>query len=154
MKLRIAQLAPPFVAVPPPHYGGTERVISLLTEELVWRGHQVTLFASGDSQTEAELVPVVPTALWQQPDVEPLVGMTLALGACFERASEFDVIHSHLDVAAFPTARLSPTPTVHTLHGRLDWPLLDTLYAAYSDIPVVSISASQRRPLPHANWLA
>lgn len=152
--LRIAQLAPPFVPVPPPQYGGTERVVSLLTEELVRRGHHVTLFASGDSRTAAELVPVVPAALWQQPGVDPVIALSLALGACYGRAGEFDLIHSHVDGIAFAPASLCATPTVHTLHGRLDVPLLDALYATYDDAPVVSISQSQRRPLPRAHWLA
>ena len=152
--LRIAQLAPPFLPVPPPQYGGTERVVALLTEELVRRGHRVTLFASGDSQTTARLVPTVPTAVWAQPDQPPAVALALALGACYGQAAEFDVIHSHVDLAAFPVARVSPTPTLHTLHGRLDLPALAPVYAAYPDIALVSISASQRRPLPQANWLA
>jgi glycosyltransferase involved in cell wall biosynthesis len=152
--LRIAQLAPPFVSIPPPRYGGTERVISLLTEELVRRGHRVTLFASGDSRTAAELVPVVPDALWQRRDVNPVLAISLALGTCYGRAHEFDIIHSHVDAVAFAPARLCATPTVHTLHGRLDVPLLGALYATYVEAPVVSISQSQRRPLPHARWLA
>jgi glycosyltransferase involved in cell wall biosynthesis len=152
--LRIAQLAPPFVAVPPPRYGGTERVVALLTDELVRRGHHVTLFASGDSRTAAELVPVVPQALWQRREGDPVIALALALGACYGRAAEFDVVHSHLDSVAFAPARLCATPTLHTLHGRLDVPLLGALYATYADAPVVSISDSQRRPGPHARWWA
>jgi glycosyltransferase involved in cell wall biosynthesis len=152
--LRIAQLAPPFVPVPPSRYGGTERVVSLLTEELVRRGHQVTLFASGDSQTTAELVPVVPDALWQRRDVDPVLAMALTLGTCYGQADAFDVIHSHVDATAFAPASLCATPTVHTLHGRLDLPILPALYRAYADAPVVSISHSQRRPLPQARWWA
>ncbi len=140
--------------MPPPQYGGTERVVSLLTEELVRRGHRVTLFASGDSQTAAELVPVVPEALWQRPDVEPVIALSLALGACYGLAAEFDVIHSHVDAIGFAPARLCATPSLHTLHGRLDVPLLGALYETYAEVPVVSISQSQRRPLPHARWLA
>ncbi|HZR99161.1 MAG TPA: glycosyltransferase family 4 protein [Chloroflexota bacterium] len=152
--LRIAQLAPPFVSIPPPRYGGTERVVSLLTEELVRRGHHVTLFASGDSRTAADLVPVVPEALWEQRGIDPTLALFMALGACYGRAREFDVIHSHVDAAAFAPAALCATPSVHTLHGRLDLPLLGPLYTMYADTPVVSISHSQRRPLPHARWLA
>jgi glycosyltransferase involved in cell wall biosynthesis len=152
--LRIAQLAPPFVPVPPPRYGGTERVVSLLTEELVRRGHHVTLFASGDSETAAELVPVVPEALWQRRDVDPVLALALALGTCYGQAADFDVIHSHVDAGAFAAASLCATPTVHTLHGRLDLPLLGALYATYAAAPVVSISHSQRRPIAHARWLA
>jgi len=151
--LRIAQLAPPFVPVPPAKYGGTERVVSLLTEELVRRGHSVTLFASGDSSTSAELVPTVPRALWDQDMSNPAAALALAVGACYGRAREFDVIHSHLDFAAFPAARLSPIPTLHTLHGRLDLAPLSALYTAYSDLALVSISQSQRRPQPNASWL-
>src|SRR5579884_1408260 len=151
--LRIAQLAPPFMPVPPTKYGGTERVVSLVTEELVRRGHAVTLFASGDSRTAAELVPVVPAGLWGRDMSNPYVGIALALGACYGRAREFDVIHAHLDISAFPAARLAPTPTVHTLHGRLDLPALRPLYAAYRDMALISISNNQRRPLSWASWI-
>src|SRR6266849_6039051 len=151
--LRIAQLAPPFVSIPPAKYGGTERIVSLLTEELVRRGHAVTLFASGDSRTAAELVPIVPAGLWGRERADPNVGLALALGAGYGRAADFDIIHAHLDFAAFPAARLSLTPSVHTLHGRLDLPALQPLYAAYHDMTLVSISNSQRRPLPCARWL-
>jgi glycosyltransferase involved in cell wall biosynthesis len=151
--LRIAQLAPPFVPVPPTKYGGTERVVSLLTEELVRRGHSVTLFASGDSSTSAELVPTVPNALWERDMTNPAAALALAVGTCYGRAREFDVIHSHVDFAAYPAARLAPTPSLHTLHGRLNLPGLTTLYASYSDMALVSISDSQRRPLPRASWL-
>jgi glycosyltransferase involved in cell wall biosynthesis len=152
--LRIAQLAPPFVPVPPSKYGGTERVVSLITEELVRRGHSVTLFASGDSSTAAELVPTVPDALWERDMSNPAAALALAVGTCYGRAREFDVIHSHLDFAAYPAARLAPTPTLHTLHGRLDLAPLAALYAAYPDMALVSISDSQRRPVPRASWLA
>jgi glycosyltransferase involved in cell wall biosynthesis len=151
--LRIAQLAPPFVPVPPTKYGGTERVVSLLTEELVRRGHTVTLFASGDSSTSAELVPTVPDALWERDMTNPAAALALAVGTSYGRAREFDVIHSHVDFAAYPAARLSPTPSLHTLHGRLNLPSLRALYASYSDMALVSISDSQRRPLPRASWL-
>jgi glycosyltransferase involved in cell wall biosynthesis len=154
MKLHVAQLAPPFVPVPPPKYGGTERVVSLLTEELVRRGHDVTLFASGESHTSANLVPIVPESLWNQPGMDALTALSLAVAECFRRASDFDVIHSHVDSVAFAPSRLCATPSVHTLHGRLDLPLLPALFAAYDDVPVISISHSQRRPLPHARWLA
>src|SRR5581483_3651903 len=123
--MRIAQVAPPFVSVPPPRYGGTERVVSLLTEELVRRGHEVTLFASGDSTTRARLIPTVDTALWRQPEVrDSLVYWSITLGEAYRHAArgEFDVIHSHLDFLAWPCAALSATPTVTTLHGRLDLP--------------------------------
>ena len=154
--MRIAQVAPPFESVPPALYGGAERVISLLTEELVQRGHDVTLFASGDSTTAARLIPTVDTALWRQPGASDAdVFWATTLGEVYRRAArgEFDVVHSHLDLHAFPCAGLVSTPTVTTLHGRLDLPDLPRLYARFPDVPVVSISASQRAPLPDAHWI-
>jgi glycosyltransferase involved in cell wall biosynthesis len=154
--MRIAQVAPPFQSVPPAGYGGTERVVSLLTEELVQRGHEVTLFASGDSSTAARLVPTVDTALWRQPEVrDPLVFWTVTVGEVYRRAArgEFDVVHSHLDFVAFPCAALVSTPTVTTLHGRLDLPDLPRLYARFPNMPVVSISDHQRTPLPRVGWV-
>jgi glycosyltransferase involved in cell wall biosynthesis len=155
--MRIAQIAAPFQSVPPARYGGTERVISLLTEELVRRGHEVTLFASGDSTTAARLIPTVPTALWREPRIsDPLVYGAVTLGEAYRRAArgEFDVIHSHLDYAAFPCAALTATPTISTLHGRLDLPDLPRIYARFPTMPVVSISNQQREPLPDAGWVA
>lgn len=153
--MRIAQIAPLFEPVPPELYGGTERVVSLLTEELVRRGHEVTLFASGDSETDARLVPVTREALRRGPeDVEPNVQLMLELGLVFERANQFDIIHSHVDFFALPLARLVETPVVTTLHGRLDLPGLRTIYGRYSTAPLVSISDSQREPLPGVNWAA
>jgi glycosyltransferase involved in cell wall biosynthesis len=154
--MRIAQVAPPFQSVPPAGYGGTERVVSLLTDELVRRGHDVTLFASGDSSTSAHLVPTVDTALWRQPEVrDPLMFWSITLGEAYRRVArgEFDVVHSHLDFIAFPCAALVATPTVTTLHGRLDLPDLPRVYARFPDMPVVSISDSQRMPLPRARWV-
>jgi glycosyltransferase involved in cell wall biosynthesis len=155
--MRIAQVAPPFESVPPAHYGGTERVVSLLTEELVRRGHEVTLFASGDSTTAARLIPTVDTALWRQADTrDPLVYWTITTGEVYRRAcqGEFDLIHSHLDFLAFSCAALCATPTVTTLHGRLDLPDLRRLYARFPALPVVSISNHQRQPLPLAQWVS
>jgi glycosyltransferase involved in cell wall biosynthesis len=154
--MRIAQIAPPFESVPPTRYGGTERVVSLLTEELVRRGHEVTLFASGDSVTAARLVPTVDTALWRQDDVcDPLPYWAITIHEAYQqaRAGAFDVVHSHVDFQAFASAMLSDTPTVTTLHGRLDLPDLPRLYARFPDAGVISISDSQRRPLPMARWL-
>src|SRR5579871_6434084 len=134
--MRIAQVAPPFESVPPAHYGGTERVVSLLTEELVRRGHEVTLFASGDSTTAARLIPTVDAALWRQAAArDPLVYWAITVGEvyCHAARGEFDLIHSHLDFVAFPCAALSATPTVTTLHGRLDLPDLPRLYARFPD---------------------
>jgi glycosyltransferase involved in cell wall biosynthesis len=153
--MRIAQIAPLAEPVPPEMYGGTERVVSLLTEELVRRGHEVTLFASGDSETAARLVAVTPEALrLTGEDVDHYVSLMLELGMVFDGADQFDVIHSHVDYFALPFARHVRTPVVTTLHGRLDLPGLPTIYESYGEAPVVSISDSQRDPLPGANWVA
>jgi glycosyltransferase involved in cell wall biosynthesis len=154
--MRIAQVAPPFESVPPARYGGTERVVSVLTEELVRRGHEVTLFASGDSETAARLVPIVDRALWHQKlpyhDFTPFWSMVL--GRLVQEIDRFDVIHSHLDFFGYPLARLAPCPVVTTLHGRLDSPEMAPLYGAFPDVPVVSISDAQREPVPDAHWVA
>src|SRR5512133_3799359 len=127
--MRIAQIAPLVEPVPPELYGGTERVVSLLTEELVRRRHEVTRFASGDSDTDARLVSVTHESLRRAPeDVDPNLYLMLELGLVFERAHMFDVIHSHVDYFALPMARLVKTPVVTTLHGRLDLPGLRTIY--------------------------
>jgi glycosyltransferase involved in cell wall biosynthesis len=153
--MRIAQIAPLAEPVPPELYGGTERVVSLLTEELVRRGHEVTLFASGDSETDARLVSVTREALRRNSeDVDPNLHLMLELGLVFERAHQFDVIHSHVDYYALPLARLVKTPVVTTLHGRLDLPGLRTIYGRYNTAPLVSISDNQRDPLPAVNWAA
>ena len=153
--MRIAQLAPPAERVPPALYGGTERVVSALTEELVRRGHEVTLFASGDSRTSATLVPVCARALRLDPAVADVHVYTLReLGLAFARAGEFDVIHNHLDYFALPFARLTGAAVLTTLHGRLDLPDLPAIFGDYRDAPLVSVSASQRAPFPRANWLA
>jgi glycosyltransferase involved in cell wall biosynthesis len=155
MLLRIAQLAPPFESVPPYGYGGTERVVSTLTEELVRRGHDVTLFASGDSHTAARLVPTVPEALWR---LDPPCNDFAAHGsAIYDRIlseiDEFDLIHSHLDWMGFPLVGAARRPVVTTLHGRLDAPGLYETYRQFSSVPLISISNAQRRPLANANWL-
>jgi glycosyltransferase involved in cell wall biosynthesis len=152
--MKIAQLAPPFVRVPPERYGGCELVVSNLAEELVRRGHEVTLFASGDSRTSARLVPIAERALWDNADKpEPVAHLLIAVGRCYAMAEEFDLIHNHLDSFAYPGARASATPTLTTLHGRLDLPHLQPLYAEFRDMALVSISDAQRRPLPRARWL-
>jgi glycosyltransferase involved in cell wall biosynthesis len=155
--MRIAQIAPLYESVPPRLYGGTERVVSWLTEELVRRGHQVTLFASGDSRTAARLVAAYPRGLRLDPSPpDPFALHTIELAQAFERADDYDVIHCHVDYLAFPYARLVRTPTVHTLHGRLDLRHLLHLFAQFPEAPLVSISDSQRtalRALP-LNWLA
>ena len=153
--MRIAQLAPLAERVPPWLYGGTERVVSALTEELVRRGHEVSLFASGDSLTSAALIPVTDRALRLDPGVRDAHAYTmLELGRVFERAAEFDLIHNHLDYFAWPFARLVRTPVLTTLHGRLDLPDLPPLFRSYRDAPLVSISDDQRAPFPGANWVA
>jgi glycosyltransferase involved in cell wall biosynthesis len=154
--MRIAQVAPPLESVPPRAYGGTEHVISTLTEELVRRGHDVTLFASGDSRTAAHLVPTVERALWHSqrdyPDFAPFWAITL--GEVWRRLDEFDVVHTHLDFFGFPMASASASPVVTTLHGRLDLPQLAPLFQHFGDVPLVSISDAQRAPVPQARWVA
>lgn len=154
--MRIAQVAPPAEAVPPRGYGGTERVISWLTEELVARGHDVTLFASGDSRTAAKLVPIVPEGLRLQNALEAyLIHQLLEFEMVARRAHEFDVIHYHCDFHHFPFSRRCAVPSVTTLHGRLDLPGLGEVFAAYPEMPLVSISHAQRAPLsPDLNWHA
>jgi glycosyltransferase involved in cell wall biosynthesis len=153
--LRVGQLAPPFQSVPPVGYGGTERVISVLTEELVRRGHAVTLFASGDSTTAARLVPTIDRALWRHERYQDaLPFMTIGIDLAYRLADELDLIHNHVDGLAFPMARAHPaTPTVTTLHIRLDLPELRPLYRQFADLPLVSISDAQRAPIPRANWV-
>ena len=150
--MRIAQLAPLDEAVPPTRYGGTERVVSWLTDELVQRGHEVTLFASGDSHTAAELVPVVTRAARPKGDVESLTARMLQLGMVARHADQFDVIHSHLDVFGFPG--LIDRAAVSTMHGRLDVGLYGPLLKTFVRHPLVAISAAQRAPAPWANWCA
>jgi glycosyltransferase involved in cell wall biosynthesis len=153
--MRIAQVAPLAEAVPPKLYGGTERVVAYLTDALVELGHDVTLFASGDSATKATLSPVWPRALRLDPEVKDhFAPMFMQLETVARRAHEFDVIHSHLDYFGYPLLRRLGTPSVTTLHGRLDLPELPALYRLYGDVPVVSISNSQRVPLPEANFVA
>jgi glycosyltransferase involved in cell wall biosynthesis len=152
----IAQLAPPFETIPPVGYGGTERVVSTLTEELVRRGHEVTLFASGDSRTSARLVPTCEQALWRQVpayrDFAPMWSVTL--GKALRELDNFDVVHSHLDHFGFALTRQASTPMVSTLHGRLDLPEYQPLYREFADVPLVSISHAQRTPVPWANFVA
>lgn len=153
--MKIAQVAPLAEAVPPKLYGGTERVVAYLTDALVELGHEVTLFASGDSATKATLAPAWPRALRLDPDVKDhLAPMFMQLETVARRAHEFDVIHSHIDYLGFPLLRRLGTPSLTTLHGRLDLPELPPLYRLYCDTPVVSISDSQRAPLPEANFIA
>ena len=153
--MRIAQVAPLWESVPPKLYGGTERVVSYLTEELVRLGHDVTLFASGDSVTAARLEPICDRALRLNKgifnrDAPMMMLMEQGLG----KLNEFDVIHSHLDFLGFPLARRNPTPTVSTFHGRLDLPELQPVFREYIELPIVSISDAQRKPVSWANWQA
>lgn len=152
--LRIAQIAPLVESVPPKFYGGTERVVAYLTDALVKLGHDVTLFASGDSITKARLISVTPAALRLSNCVDQMAGNILQLQEVMDRLHEFDLLHFHTDYLHFPVTRRSHIKTLTTLHGRLDIPELKPLYQKFSDIPVISISNSQRRPLPMANWVA
>jgi glycosyltransferase involved in cell wall biosynthesis len=152
--MRIAQIAPLTEAIPPRLYGGTERVVSWLTEELVAQGHDVTLFASGDSTTKAKLEPIWPRALRLDEAVRDPMALHIAMLECVrQRAAEFDILHFHLDYLPFSLFARQPTPFVTTMHGRLDLPEHQTVFNLFSTIPVVSISDAQRRPLPQARWM-
>lgn len=152
--LRIAQVSPLFESVPPRLYGGTERVVSFLTEELVAQGHDVTLFASGDSLTSARLIPVCDQALRLNSEcVDRLANHVAMIQMVIDNLGNFDVIHYHIDYIHYPIARLSHFPHITTLHGRLNIRDLQPLYALFGEMPVVSISNSQRKPLPNLNWV-
>jgi glycosyltransferase involved in cell wall biosynthesis len=151
--MKIAQVAPLYESVPPKLYGGTERVVSYLTEELVAQGHDVTLFASGDSMTSANLAPICPEALrLDQQVVDPLPHHFVMLEEVLRQRQNFDIIHFHIDYLHFPLSRREQLVHISTLHGRLDIPDLRPLYQLYSDMPVVSISDAQREPLSWINW--
>lgn len=153
--MRIAQVSPLYESVPPKLYGGTERVVANLTEELVRQGHEVTLFASGDSATSAHLVSCCERALrLDKRCVDPLAPHFVQLEKVLARASTFDVIHFHTDYLHFPVTRRLGLPHVTTLHGRLDIADLQSLYREYASMPLVSISNAQRKPLAWCNWLA
>lgn len=153
--MHIAQVAPIAESVPPRLYGGTERVVAWLTNELVELGHRVTLFASGDSNTKADLVEVWPSALrLGRPPTDPMLAHAALLEAVAARASEFDVIHCHVDWTLLPLLTRQRTPFVTTCHGRLDLPGLDTVLQKFRSAPFVSISDRQRAPVHHANWVA
>src|SRR5262252_4893971 len=152
--MRIAQIAPLTEAVPPKLYGGTERVIHWLTEELVALGHDVTLFASGDSRTTAKLEAGWPRALRLDGAVRDANALHLAMLENVRRkAHDFDFLHFHLDYYPFSVFSRQSTPFLTTLHGRLDLPELHPIFTALPSAPVVSISNSQRRPLPQAHWV-
>jgi glycosyltransferase involved in cell wall biosynthesis len=153
--MKIAQIAPLIESVPPRLYGGTERVVSYLTEDLVAQGHQVTLFASGDSITAADLVPCCTQALRLDTAVSDVVPYyMLMLDKVRSRAAEFDVLHFHIDHFHFPIFRHLPIPSLTTLHGRQDHRDCLPFFAGFSDMPLISISEAQRAPLPHANFVA
>ena len=153
--MRIAQVAPLYESVPPKYYGGTERVVSYLTEELVRQGHEVSLFASGDSVTKARVVAACRRSLrLDEHCVDQMAHQILMLERVFQRAAQFDIVHFHVDYLHFPLSRRQPTTHVTTLHGRLDIPDLIPLYEEFRDMPVISISNDQREPLSWANWQA
>src|SRR6187431_3080812 len=153
--MKIAHVAPLYESVPPRLYGGTERIVSYLTEALVALGHEVTLFASGDSMTAAQLVPCVPKALRLDESVrDPIPYYMLMLDRVRQRADDFDILHFHIDQFHFPLFRPMARRTVTTLHGRQDLPDLLPLYRGFDDSPLVSISNDQRRPVPEANFAA
>jgi glycosyltransferase involved in cell wall biosynthesis len=152
--MRIAQVSPLYEAVPPRLYGGTERVVSFLTEELVAMGHDVTLFASGDSRTAARLEPMCAEALRLDPNVRDRMAPHMKMMEIIrDRVDEFDVIHFHNDYLPFSLFSRQPTPFVTTIHGRLDLPEFVDIYGAFPKVPLVSISDSQRAPVPNLNWV-
>ena len=152
--MRIAQVAPLYESVPPRLYGGTERIVSFLTEELVARGHDVTLFASGDSVTRATLVSAWPCGLRLDPSVRDTTAPhMLLMENVRQMAGAFDIIHSHLDYWPFSLFDRQRTPFMTTLHGRLDLPELGPIFAQFPDVAIVSISDDQRRGLPGANYV-
>ncbi len=152
--MRIAQVAPLAESCPPKLYGGTERIVHFLTDELVRQGHDVTLFASGDSQTEGKLVPCVPQALRLVDGASNLIPYHVGMVEQIRRRlDQFDLVHFHIDLFHYAAIREWNTPTVTTLHGRLDVPGLDSCYRAFPDVPLVSISDHQRSPLPPVNWV-
>jgi glycosyltransferase involved in cell wall biosynthesis len=152
--MRIAQVAPLAESVPPEGYGGTERVVSYLTEELVRLGHEVTLFATGDSDTSANLEPMSPHAARSDPELDPGPFETRMLTEAYRRSDEFDIIHCHTDYVGLPLAEHVSTPTVITLHGRLDIPGLPALFREFPNVSYVSISDSQRAAAPDIHWVA
>jgi glycosyltransferase involved in cell wall biosynthesis len=152
--MRIAQVAPLYESVPPKGYGGTERVVSYLTEELVRQGHEVTLFAAGDSETSAELVPACQRSLRTDPVCrDALAHHYVMLERVIQRAPDFDVMHFHIDYLHYPVSRRIGVPFVTTLHGRLDLRDLQPVYDEFSETPLISISDAQRAPLPQANFV-
>ena len=153
-QMRIAQVAPLHESVPPKRYGGTERVVALLTEELVAGGHDVTLYATGDSETRAELRSVCARGIREDPEcVDPLGIHYCMLERLLREARGFDLVHFHTDILHLPFLRRLECPYVTTLHGRLDLPHLDEVYSVYTESPLISISNSQRLPMANARWI-
>jgi len=153
--MRIAQVAPLIESVPPKHYGGTERIVSYLTEELVRSGHEVTLFGSGDSVTNARLIaPFRRSVRKNDRCKDPIAREVILIDHVVEHAHEFDVIHFHTGYLHFAVSRHLPVAHVTTLHGRLDMPDLVRVFDRFRDVPVISISNAQREPMPWANWQA
>ncbi|HVL53738.1 MAG TPA: glycosyltransferase family 4 protein [Vitreimonas sp.] len=153
--LRVALVSPPMLPVPPPTYAGTERVVAALGDALMRAGHEVTLFAPGDSTFEGEVVPTIDNSLWRSGyDGDVSAYMQLSVAKAWKEHARFDIIHAHAEIHGFPFARYCPTPVVTTLHGRLDAWGLPELLEEFRDIPLVAISDSQRRWNPHANWVA
>jgi glycosyltransferase involved in cell wall biosynthesis len=153
--LRVAVVAPLFESVPPKLYGGTERVVSYLTEELAAQGHEVTLFATADSNTRAALRPMARQGLRLDPGCrDPLAYHLVMLDHVLEEAAGFDIVHFHLDYLQLPFARRLGVPAVTTMHSRLDIPELSMVHRRFRDVPLVSISDAQRRTMAWANWLA
>jgi glycosyltransferase involved in cell wall biosynthesis len=151
--MKIAQISPLYESVPPKLYGGTERVVHYITEELVAQGHEVTLFASGDSVTSARLIPVTSRSLRLDEKCIDLLAPHFTMMEMLEKeAHQFDVIHNHIDYMMYPLIKRNKHHFLTTLHGRLDIPELQPLYKEFFQIPVVSISDSQRLPIPFANW--
>jgi len=153
--LRIAQVASLYEPVPPPRYGGTERIISYLTEELVSQGHEVSLFASGDSKTSARLISIIPRALWEDvaPCANPSIYHILLLEEVIKHKEQFDIIHFHTDFFHFPIFRRMNVAHLTTPHGRMDFPEYIRFFSNFNDMPLSSISYSQKKPLPLARWI-
>jgi glycosyltransferase involved in cell wall biosynthesis len=153
--MKIAQVSPLMESVPPKLYGGTERLVAYLCDELTAVGHEVTLFASGDSAVNSRLAPAWPQALRLDPSIcDYLAPHMIMLEMLGRRTAEFDIVHLHIDYLGYPLLRRLGTPFLATLHGRLDLPVLQQVYKTFDDVPVVSISDNQREPLPHANYAA